>query len=354
MIPYVFLIAASLAGWPLLDRYPKYKRAYLLAAGAACWLLASLRYVTGYDYRSYESFFQTASAGGLPLLVRRGGREFAYYLLNLAVASLGGDYRAFLFVFHFLLIGLVFVWIDRYSPSPWMSVYLFLTLQYFAMNMNLLRQAFAAAVILWTYPFLKSRRLIPYCGVVVLAACFHQSALIMLPFYFLLNLRVSKVHYGLAALLMGAVYWAVDPLMRFITSFLHKYESYFGSRYWQSNTWIYLLFPLGCFLFVLPLLRRTARDPSLPPVLVNSVYYSLLIQLLITRHFILERLSIYAAIFSLAALPEAALTPDGKCSSKARTSILIAGGLAYFLFAASQNFHGVYPFHGVWAKALSP
>ena len=353
MIPYVFLIAASMAGAPLLARWPKYRRTYLLALGAACWLLASLRYITGFDYRSYETFFQMVSVEGLPGLAARNGQEFAYYLLNLAVAYLGGDYRAFLFMFHFLLIGLVFVWIERYSPSPWMSVYLFLTLQYFAMSMNLLRQAFAAAVILWTYSFLKSRRFFPYCGVVLLAACFHQSALIMFPFYFLLNLRISKLHYGLAALLMGVVYCAVDPLMRFTMSIFPRYQSYLGSRYWQSNTIIYILLPLGCFLFILPLLRQTARNPSISPVWVNSVYYSLLIQLLITRHFILERLSVYVAVFSLAALPEAALTPECKCSSRIRISILIAGGLAYFLFAASQNFHGVYPFHGIWARAIS-
>ena len=34
--------------------------------------------------------------------------------------------------------------------------------------------------------------------------------------------------------------------------------------------------------------------------------------------------------------------------------LLIAAALAYFLFAASQGFHGVYPYHGVWTRALTP
>ena len=29
-------------------------------------------------------------------------------------------------------------------------------------------------MVLWTYPFLKSRRFLPFCGVVLLAGCFHR------------------------------------------------------------------------------------------------------------------------------------------------------------------------------------
>ncbi len=53
MTPYFLLIGVSLAGGALPLQRPKYRWAYLLAMGAACWLLASLRYVTGFDYRFY-------------------------------------------------------------------------------------------------------------------------------------------------------------------------------------------------------------------------------------------------------------------------------------------------------------
>ena len=56
----------------------------------------------------------------------------------------------------------------------------------------------------------------------------------------------------------------------------------------------------------------------------------------------------------LLALPAAAQAPCKLVSSKVRTGLLIAGALAYFLFAASQEFHGVYPYHGIWARALTP
>lgn len=352
MLPYYLLVGASLTGGLLLVYRPEYKRIFLLALGLACWLLASLRYVTGFDYRFYESTFQAAASAGLFGLAELSWAEPGYLLLNLIVAGLGGDYRAFLFVFHFLFVALVFTWIDRYSRSPWLSVYIFLTLQYFALSMNFLRQALAAAIILWIYPFLKARRFLPCCGLVLLAACFHRTALVMLPLCFLLSMPVSKLHYGLATLITGAIYIFMDPLIQVAVTLAPKYEHYLTERYWQGNSFLYVVLPVCCFLFTLPLLYRTVRDPSISPVLCNSMFYSLLIQLFITRHFILERFSIYAAFFSLLALPEAAFVP-GKCSAKVRTGLLLFGCFAYFLFAASQGFHGVYPFHGVWDRALT-
>ena len=350
MTPYLLLMGAGLAGGPLLKRHPEYRRGFLLALGVACWLLASLRYVTGFDYRSYEAFFQKTAAQGLA-----GSRvELGFRLLGLAVSWVGGDYRVFLFVFHLLLIALVFVWIDRYSSSPWMGVYLFVALQYFALSMNLLRQALAVAIVLWTYPFLGSRRFLPYCGVVFLAASFHRTALVMLPFYILLNLRVSWLHYGLAVVVAGTAYLETDVLLQTATDFLGLYQNYFGGRYWQANGFSYVLFPLGCLLFTLPLLRRAAQNPSGSPVLANSVFYATLMQLFITRHFILERLSIYLAMLSLLALPEAARASGGQGSARIRTGLLIAGAFLYFLFAASEGFHGVYPYHGVWSRAMIP
>ncbi len=351
MFPYYLLIGASLAGAPLPRHRSKFRWGYLLAMGLACWLLASFRYVTGFDYRFYESAFQSISASGL------GGADWSepgYLLLNRAVSQLGGDYRIFLFVFHFLLTALVFVWIGRYSPSPWMSVFLFLTLQYFALSMNFLRQALAAAIVIWAYPFLKSRRFLPACGLVLLAACFHRTALVMLPLCILLTLPPSKLHYGLAALAAGAAYFLMDPLINVAISIVPKYQHYLTEKYWQGNSFLYVLMPMGCLLFAIPLLRQATEEPDGSPVLVNSVFYSLLIQLFITRHFILERLSIYAAMFSLLALPAAVFAPCKRISQKTRTGILILGALAYFLFAVSQGFHGVYPYHGIWERALAP
>ena len=104
MLLYFLLILASLSGGLLPS---KNQKTYLWTIGAFCWLLASLRYVTGFDYRMYETIFQTVAEAGLSGLPQI---EPGYLLLNLLVSRLGGDYRVFLFLFHLLFLVLVFAW----------------------------------------------------------------------------------------------------------------------------------------------------------------------------------------------------------------------------------------------------
>lgn len=115
MLPYYLLTGASLAGGALPLQRPRSRWGYLLTMGLACWLLASLRYVTGFDYRFYESAFQSIAVNGL-----KGAdwSEPGYLLLNLAVSLLWNDYRGFLFVFHFLLTTLVSSGSAAIPPPP--------------------------------------------------------------------------------------------------------------------------------------------------------------------------------------------------------------------------------------------
>jgi len=352
MLLYYFLILLPILTKRILKYKSVYRHFFIFASGITFWLFASVRYVIGFDYRFYEKIFLSASNRNLAELLTSKTIEPGYSFLNLATSYLGGNYRAFLFIFHLIFTLLVFTWISRYSPSPWLSIYLFVTLQYFALSMNFLRQALAAAIILWIYPFLKTRRFLPCIAIILFASTFHRTALAMLPLCFLLTLRPTHRHYVSALLTTTITYLSMDTAIGAILRFLPKYQHYLTEKYWQGNSIIYILLPLGCFLFTVPLLKQACRNPNISPVLVNAIFYAFLIQIFITKHFILERFSIYVSFFALIALPETVNAPC-KLSQQARTVILMVGCFAYFLFAASQNFHGVYPYRGIWDKALA-
>jgi len=323
-----------------------------LVTGLACWFLTAFRYQTGNDYRFYEAIFNAVSNAGASEYY--GSIEPGYLLLNFVVCLFTKNYRIFLLLFHFIITALVFIWIGRYSTAPVLSVYLFVTLQYFALSMNFMRQAIAAAVLLWIYPFLSSRRFLPCCILIFAASCFHWTALIMLPLCLLLRLKISVKHYVSAAIAALFAYFFMDPVIQMLITLFPKYAHYVTEKYWRGNSFIYALMPICCFIFILPLLRQSVRGYlTASPVLVNCMFYSFLIQIFITRHFILERLSVYVSFFSLLALPEAAQVSSPLISCKTKHLILILGGMVYFLFSASQGFHGVYPYFGIWDKAAS-
>ena len=162
---------------------------FLLLAGGLFVLMATMRYGIGYDYFNYERLYEQLGPMTAAQLVQDPvGKQFiGYSLLTHLLYRAGLDYRSLLLVINLLMTGVVLWFVKRYSPLPWMSLFFYLTLQFFAHSMNLFRQSIAATICLLAYPFLKKRKLLPFVLVVLLAAAFHTSVLFFLPFYWILN-----------------------------------------------------------------------------------------------------------------------------------------------------------------------
>jgi transmembrane protein EpsG len=85
-----------------------------------------------------------------------------------------------------LLILLVFY---KYSRLVELSIYVYITGGLFLVTMNGIRQCLAAAIIFAATKFLIEGNMIKYFLVVVFASLFHQSALILIPVYFLVRYK---------------------------------------------------------------------------------------------------------------------------------------------------------------------
>lgn len=71
-----------------------------------------------------------------------------------------------------------------YIPILSWGIFFFITM-YLSEQMNIVRQGAAICICLYAYTFIKEKQWFKYVLLIVLASCFHKSALICLPFYFL-------------------------------------------------------------------------------------------------------------------------------------------------------------------------
>lgn len=383
MAIYYILIAAILAGGWYLYEYKTSSRAivsYLAIAGAALVAMATLRYAIGYDYFSYEEIFQRVAQTPWSQLFQNFGGYIGYAVVNKLVAVLGGSYHILLLVCNIFMTAAVFWVIWRYSKLPWISIYLYIALQFFAHSMNLFRQSLAATIIFLSYFALRGRKMIPFFLLVLLAATFHYSALVMLPVYFLINFPVTwkwMTGVGVAALFC---YIFSEQIFILITSVIFKsYAHYQNSIYWQGNGLHYVVFPAVYFgitlLFRKALLEKDARNN----ILINSAFYTFILYVFITRHFILERFSIYVFplamilipeildLFQVENLPQLDLTKSGKACKTPKvireqknriknqrfyrnwaigTVIFIC--FIYFGFAVARGYHKAYPYVSIF------
>lgn len=99
------------------------------------------------------------------------------------------NYKSFFIVIASLQIGFfIFSVTRRKEILMWSIFFYFTTLQFF-LSMNVMRQALAWCIFLYSIRFISSSKLLYYAIAVFFASLFHSSAIILLPFYFLKNIK---------------------------------------------------------------------------------------------------------------------------------------------------------------------
>lgn len=336
-------------------------------------LVATMRYGIGYDYFNYERLYEQLGPMTAAQLVQDPvGKQFiGYSLVTHLLYRAGLDYRSLLLVINLLMTGVVLWFVKRYSPLPWMSLFFYLTLQFFAHSMNLFRQSIAATICLLAYPFLKRRKLLPFVLVVLLAAAFHTSALFFLPFYWILNWKCDGRLLGGLALAAVPVYLFSNRAAQLVTQYLFpNYAGYIGSRYWAGLGYRYAIFPILYFAAAWLTRRWLLAERQENRILINSSFYVMLLYVFSTHHMILERFSIYLFPYAMLLLPKMvvsvpAVQGEGRKKESKRlerrrrermvllAALAVAAGFAYLWFASVQGtngFHKVYPYVSVWSR----
>jgi len=389
---YINLALIFLLAFPLCIIKPtKWKKAvYLAITFGWMWFLATFRYNIGFDYDSYIDIFdQLTQSGSIKTMLDKGFEpgfllltRFMTFFVQSSVVMYG-IYSAIIFI-------PVAWFIYKYCDTAWLSTWLFVTLAFFPTELNFIRQGIACSISLLGYKFLREKKLLPYLLIVLLAASFHKTALILIPIYFLCHIKLNKklaIFYASATLV---AYMTSEFILDFVTR--HIFSSYIGTIWLTEGFPLYfIIIPIGIFATCVafyPFWKK--RDPD-SSMLLNLIMFSTIIWIFITRHFILERFSMYVYIFVLIALPSAiscfkasaddikkletmkaeASSKKSKPSKEAQAAItalsvkiedgkkyywsaviaIMVVTLIYHEFGANvNNFHGIYPYTSIFSK----
>lgn len=215
------------------------------------------------DLGSYDNFYQNlqeASYGGIISSWLRGSlKDAGFYLVAKVFSDLGAS--AYLWMGS---ISLLYAWgfgqfIYRYSDQKLISLMLLFAL-FFSFTLSGLRQTMALALIFFAYEYAMERKLAPFLRVVFCAFLFHSSALIFLPAYWLVRLRLGiKQILLITAVVLMVIY--VPRLYRALISELawnSSLEEYATSS--SGLTWTGFFIQLSMILFCLFFRNRYSED----------------------------------------------------------------------------------------------
>lgn len=168
----------------------KGKKIFLAIGFIIIFIFYAIRFDYGNDLPSYREWFEIIrdNPSMSSVVNSKSGFEIGYLVLNIIFSKIG-----FNFMLSFLAATLLFGYykaIIKIVPRK----YYFLAMLILIFNPNLLlvqssaiRQTIGIAIFFLSIRFLFERKLIPYLLYCILAMQFHSSAVILIPFYFLLT-----------------------------------------------------------------------------------------------------------------------------------------------------------------------
>lgn len=206
MYIYLLILAFAMAGALFLPQKTAKNTAYL-----ACWMIGLALFVGisdmlgGYDRYIYGELFDDLAD------IRQEGRnvltayifqqyptELGYAYLNILISYFTANRYIFIFVVTLLIYLLYYINIKRYSSDYRIALLLFFGLLFF-FTFTYLRQMIGVGIAGLSFKFIYERKLWKFVIVVLIAASFHNSALILLPFYFI---PIKKYSIGAIMVLM--------------------------------------------------------------------------------------------------------------------------------------------------------
>jgi len=192
-----------------------------------------LRYKVGADWESYERIFNEAKLDNLFEI----GIEPFFNLFIIIVKWFNLNYLFLVFAVFTISTAIKFAFLFRYSNSIFTALLIYFPIQFMAYDINGIRQGLAIGIIFWSVDSLIKRKIWSFIAIVSLAMCFHYSAVIFFPFYFIANkkLKAKTIHVTiLLSIMLGFLLQKI--ILSFLLPRLSGLESVFAQKVFSYSS----------------------------------------------------------------------------------------------------------------------
>jgi hypothetical protein len=117
--------------------------------------------------------------------------EIGFKLLNSICKSFIDNVQFLFFTVALLIACFLFRALPNYSPLPQLSVIIYFGLLFFQLDMIVIRQGIAVAVMFYAYKYVENRQFLKFLIFLLVASWFHISVIILIPSYFFVKARFS-------------------------------------------------------------------------------------------------------------------------------------------------------------------
>ena len=227
-------------------------------------------------------------------------KDIGFGILQMILKTISADPQIMIFTTALITNALIVIILATYSKRIELSLYVYITGGLFLVSMNGIRQALAGAIAFTATKYLIEGNFIKYSLIVVLASFIHQSALILLPIYFVVRFKPwSKA--TIALLILSIV--IVMGFGKFSSLLFSAIEDtqYGGYADFNEGGASSLRVVVMAAPLILAYLGREKLKNLFPKsdVIVNMTLLSVVFMIVSTQSWIFARFSIYFGLYQL-------------------------------------------------------
>lgn len=298
MYTYIFILMILTIVFSLARRCKKSAKYSAILLLLSISIAAGIRFNVGVDYMSYYEGFYTR--------FDKFGYELLYSLLQYYIKIWTNNFSFLTLIMSFLTS--IFIHLGLKKRDITYKYYAIAILVYtsniYFVFMNIMRTGLAAAILFYALCFLNENRR-KFLVLCLIASLFHYSALIAIPLmYFARKVKYSLLKFvGLVCISVLLVQSGlIVSAFKQVGALISEYARYTSmDKYFSLNP---NPFSIGVFLNVIAFMLLLIVSKDTKDEDVSLYMFGIIMNILSSATFLIDRVGIYFFIFSLAAIPK--------------------------------------------------
>ncbi len=282
-------------------------KVFLIISFIILFILVALRETNiGNDTIEYIKLFENCAKYKWDLLNTSSRFEAGYTIFNIILSYISSSTRFFMIIMSLIVNYSVYKFLKSNSKNYLFSIIIYINLLFFYQSMTMIRQCLAMSIILLAFKYVKEKQLFKYILMVILASCFHITAIVGILIYPIYHLKINKKRILLltiATIIISILLEWILPSISVITNRFNYYDLQVGEAKLANIILflIYLVFTVFAAFIVINNNKKkdnSSNDFYIYVFIISAILYAISINAPI-----LARIGHYIAIYSIIAIP---------------------------------------------------
>ena len=312
----------------------------LLAIFIILFLLSALRMEVGNDYETYVDTFHEIYVGGYVVTEPL----FNAVVKVLCELSGGENYLLVFAVFAFVTIWIFLKVMYEQTDEFFMAFFLFMTLGIYFRTFNTVRYYFVLAITLFSFRYIFRKEYGKFILLIILAAFFHKSVLVVIPIYLIANMKWKKWYAAVLSVGAATMVLLQDFIMKIALELYPSYKDtiYLETEIGLSGNLMSILRCVAVLMLALLCYREAWKEDEKNRFYVKLNFLAVLLYLCGSFLPLVGRIGYYLITSQILLIPAILGSIKDNKKKKILTSIVLIACVGYFLiFLRSANQPGV-------------